>query len=275
MDRALAHLTIRDRALIELLGGVFPERGHDLAGFTRVLDIACGTGSWAVRVAYENPQIEAIGIEHHSQLVDCASGLAETQNVENARFILLSNEQTRFPFPDQHFDLIHAHFLFSWLSTEAWPAFIQECLRMTRPGGFLCLIEPEWTISGDSAPERFFLLFSRALKQAGHGLSPDGKELGIVSQLPVLLQQAGATEITRRTYTMEEFLSLPMARDPVTQLERLAQLFSPLIISQGIATAEQIAQVLQEARLTVKREDFSHIAFIVSACGRKPTLQLA
>ncbi|HEY0756964.1 MAG TPA: class I SAM-dependent methyltransferase, partial [Ktedonobacteraceae bacterium] len=178
MDNAIARLPIQEHLLIEQMEGVFPEQENDLQCFAHVLDIACGTGTWAVEVAHKNPHIEVVGLERYPQLVHYAAHLAESQGVENASFALLSDEQIRLPFPNGFFDLVNARFLFTLLRTEEWPEFVKECLRVIRPGGYLRLIEPEWGATSSPAFERFKELFLRGLKRTGHGLSLDEKHIG-------------------------------------------------------------------------------------------------
>jgi ubiquinone/menaquinone biosynthesis C-methylase UbiE len=270
VDIAIRRLLIQERLLIEQMEGVFPERENDLQGFTRVLDIACGTGTWAVQVARENPQIEVIGIERPRQLVHYATKLAAAGGVQNASFALLADETTRFPFPDKHFDLVNAHFLFTLLRAEEWPGFVRECLRMTRPGGYLRLIEPEWGMTDSPAFERFKSLFVRGLKRRGHSLSPDDRQTGATSPLRSFLAQAGATEIRQRfsVYTYWTEPQRPCNLD--RWVDVIAQSVKPLLLSQEGITQTDFDQLMQLVTKEVTRADFSEIAYVLSVCGRKP-----
>jgi len=270
MDPAITRLLVQERQLIEQMEGVFPERGNDLHDFTRVLDLACGTGTWAVQVAYENPQVEVIGVEHHQQLVHYATHLAKTRGVQNASFTLLMDQTTSFPFPDRHFDLVNAHFLFTLLRVEEWPGFVRECLRITRPGGYLRLIEPEWEATNSQAFEQFKGLFLQGLKRRGQSLSPDDKHIGAAFLLRALLAQAGATEISQR-FAMYTYWTEPQrSRNPDWWLEVIAQSVRPLLLSEPVSDQADLEQLVQILAREVTRKDFTEVAYILSACGRKP-----
>lgn len=270
MTTAIPRLLLQERLLIEQVGGVFPERENNFDEFTRVLDIACGTGTWAVQVARENPQVEVIGIERHPQLVHYATGLAEAQGLENASFTLLMDAKTRYPFPDSYFDLVNAQFLFTLLRTEEWPVFIQECLRMIRPGGYLRIIEPEWETTNSPAFERIKSLFLRGLKRIGQSLSPDDRQIGVALQLHGFLAQAGATDISQR-YAVHTYWTEPrFSRNPDRWVELIAQSVKPLLLSQELISQADFEQLMRTLASEVACENFSEIAYVLSACGRKP-----
>ncbi len=66
---------------------------------------------------------------------------------------------------------------------EAWPHLLQECVRITRPGGSIRLTEAEYSLSNSPAFERIGALCTQALKIAGQSFSPDGRHIGITPML--------------------------------------------------------------------------------------------
>src|SRR5579864_434378 len=68
----LTRLTIQDQLVTTAMGGVLAEQ-MDPTVFCRVLDIACGTGSWLIKVAQTYPTIEKlVGIDISQQMVKYA-----------------------------------------------------------------------------------------------------------------------------------------------------------------------------------------------------------
>jgi len=45
------------------------------------------------------------------------------------------------PFPDRQFDFTHQRLLVAAISTAQWPAVVHELVRVTRPGGWIELLE--------------------------------------------------------------------------------------------------------------------------------------
>ncbi|KAJ3563113.1 hypothetical protein NP233_g9153 [Leucocoprinus birnbaumii] len=113
----------------------FVFRGHNYIGPVkealqfgqqrRILDLGTGGGSWAIAMADEFPRVEVIGID-----------LAPIQ----PRFELCDLDQIPIPYPDNHFDFIHARSLHTGI--RDYPRFLKEIARLLRPGGLLLLIEP-------------------------------------------------------------------------------------------------------------------------------------
>ena len=46
-------------------GGLAPESAQYLAECERVLDLACGPGSWALQVATAYPKLEVVGVDRN------------------------------------------------------------------------------------------------------------------------------------------------------------------------------------------------------------------
>lgn len=61
------------------------------------------------------------------------------------------------PFPDQQFDYVHQRLLVAAIPAANWPEVIHELVRVTRPGGWVELLEVGVTIERAS-PETTRLL---------------------------------------------------------------------------------------------------------------------
>jgi 2-polyprenyl-3-methyl-5-hydroxy-6-metoxy-1,4-benzoquinol methylase len=51
------------------MGGVFAERAGDLAGIRHILDLGCGSGTWAMDVAQHYPDVEVTGVDINASLI--------------------------------------------------------------------------------------------------------------------------------------------------------------------------------------------------------------
>src|SRR5581483_214109 len=65
----MARLLDQDRLMTREMGGLFPER-EDLAGISRILDVACGPGGWTQEVAFAHPEIDVVGVDISSAMIE-------------------------------------------------------------------------------------------------------------------------------------------------------------------------------------------------------------
>lgn len=98
----------------------------------QILDIGCGTGIWAMEVAEKFPSSEVYGVD-----------LAPVQDVyipENCTFHL-ENVLSGCLFHDEKFDLIQSRCIAPGIPDRRWQDYIKELWRMTKPGGWIQVIE--------------------------------------------------------------------------------------------------------------------------------------
>ncbi|TFK42529.1 S-adenosyl-L-methionine-dependent methyltransferase [Crucibulum laeve] len=98
----------------------------------RILDLGTGGGSWAIDMADEFPRAEVIGID--------LAPIQPRTVPPNCTFELCDLDQWHIPYPDAHFDLIHARSMH--VGIHNYPRFLLEIARLLRPGGLVLLVEP-------------------------------------------------------------------------------------------------------------------------------------
>jgi ubiquinone/menaquinone biosynthesis C-methylase UbiE len=271
MQVDLPSLVHQERAQLDLMGGPFPERKNDFRGFTRVLDVACGVGSWAMEIARAHPYLEVIGITTQQALVAYAREQASAAGLKNVRFLqVVGDEKLQLPFSDAEFDLVNTQYLHSWLRTGEWPDFMHDCWRVTRPGGYVRMTEPERGQSTSLAFEHLMDLYLQALHRTGQRFSPDDRHIGAANQLIYLCQEAGWTEITRHAYLTDYGKASDTPENPFLRQQLFAQTFRPLILQEGLASDEELTTLLQQVREEIENEDFVAHRFLITICGRKP-----
>src|SRR5579884_1100160 len=91
-DREIEYLTQLERLLLEGLGNALAEEELPPDG-GRVLDMACGTGSWALELASQYPGITVLGIDPHPQLIERAQAQAWARNLEQVSFQVVRSEE--------------------------------------------------------------------------------------------------------------------------------------------------------------------------------------
>ena len=108
-----------DLPRLKQTGQPWPEQA-DVSGSHRVLDIASGTGEWAVLAAQAYPQVQIVGIERDAQLVENARAQAHARGVENVSFTVMDPFES-LDLAEGTFDLVNARYIVGLLEASAWP----------------------------------------------------------------------------------------------------------------------------------------------------------
>jgi SAM-dependent methyltransferase len=99
-----------------------------------VLDVGCGTGTFAVQMKKTIPKAEIICIDGDLQVLSIARGKAR-KNDANVRYYCCFS--TQLPFPDSSFDRVVSSLFFHHLSRTQKITTIKEIHRILKPGGQL------------------------------------------------------------------------------------------------------------------------------------------
>ena len=249
------------------MGSLFPEP-LDVSRVQHMLDIACGPGDWVLDVAFESPETEVIGIDLSRTMVEYARAQAGAQGLDNASFCVMDVLQP-LAFPDDACDLVNARFLCGFMPTTAWPTLIKECVRVTRPGGVICLAEAENGISTSPACEHINTLCARALQRAGHSFSPDGRHPGITPMLGRFLREAGCQHIQQQAHVIDYSVDTDVHRSMFINFNVLIELLKPLLLKTGVATKDELEHLHREATIEMLSDDFCGVWFLLSAWGTK------
>jgi SAM-dependent methyltransferase len=174
----------------------FALKGDYAAPITRpqdILDVGCGTGRWAMEMARQFPGANVIGVDVAPSSTD-ASAATDTRP-ENYAFIQ-GNVLERLPFADNSFDFTHQRLLVAAIPAARWPSVVSELLRVTRPGGWVEMIEAESRLPNAGPGLQASMRWASAL--AGRrGIDPAS-----ASQIGDFLSQAGAQNAAIRTVSL-------------------------------------------------------------------------
>ncbi|BCL79787.1 class I SAM-dependent methyltransferase [Ktedonobacteria bacterium brp13] len=148
-----------------------------------ILDVACGTGRWMLEMAQQFPRTLITGID--------LTPLSESTITfpKNCRFQQCDIFKG-IPFPPYSFDFVHQRFLIFALPVNRWSPVIQEIKRVTRPGGWIELTDPDLTFN-NQGPETAKLM--NWISQASWKRDMD---ITIGGKLGFLMQSAGLVNVT-------------------------------------------------------------------------------
>src|SRR5258708_4679474 len=142
-----------------------------------ILDVGCGSGEWCYELCAEFPDALVAGF-------DLEAG--KMANMNNYHFVA-GNVLDGLPFANTSYDYVHQRLLVAALPLTAWPVEVKELARVTRPGGWVELLEGgnEIAPSGPATQHLFELMSQLA---AIRGLDTTGV---VARSLADYLHQAG------------------------------------------------------------------------------------
>lgn len=264
----MARLINQSRLLTQCLGGLFPEE-IDLAHLDNVLDIACGPGGWALDVAHGYPYMQITGVDISKLTTEFAQYMARERALSNAEFKLM-NVLKPLEFPDNSFDIVNARLLIGLMPARVWPDFIQECRRVTRPGGYTILTECDTIISNGPSFEYLSGLGSLAFKKVGISFSPDGRNFGITPMIGRFLRDAGYQDVQSRAYGIDWSADTDLHKGFYQDFVTIFKQGQPLLIKTDLITQEDADVHFERALYEMMQEDFCAIWYYRRVWGQKP-----
>ncbi|KAI9362122.1 S-adenosyl-L-methionine-dependent methyltransferase [Zopfochytrium polystomum] len=149
---------------------------------TRVLDVGCGPGWWMRDFALSFPLADVVGVDHLSDYFD------QVKMPPNCTFVEADVEGI-LPFADNTFDFCIQRSMIGYISSDSFTKLLQELKRVTRPGGYIELVEGYyWLTRRGPAGRRHERLMTPQLASRG-------VDFKIAHKLDVLLSDAGLVDI--------------------------------------------------------------------------------
>src|SRR5215472_9201927 len=153
-----------------------------------VLDVGCGSGQWAYDLCMEYSDALVVGID----LVP-----SKPDRPPNFRFVR-SNVLQGLPFVSDQFDFVHQRLLVGGVPANSWPALVHDLVRVTRPGGWIELVEVGFEVEpAGPATTRMVEMMQRL----GRSLGLDTTGI-VIRSLDEYLRRAGVTDIQQRSLTI-------------------------------------------------------------------------
>ncbi|MBA3849689.1 MAG: methyltransferase type 11 [Opitutus sp.] len=204
---AVVRWTTRERRFRALLLGQM-----DVRPGQQVLDVGCGTGTFALMLKQAQPAARIVGLDGDAAVLDLARRKAAAAGAEiDWRHGSALNQ----PFPDDSFDLAASSLVFHHLDRAAKRAALREIHRVLKPGGALHVAD--W---GRAANGLMRVAFLSVQALDGFGNTADN----VAGLLPDFMREAGfadAREI-RRLATPCGTLSIYRAAKPATPVRPAA-----------------------------------------------------
>ena len=121
-----------DRAREALLEQAAVRAGH------RVLDLGCGTGTFAVRIKEAHPEADVVGLDPDAKALARATAKADRAGLA-VRFD--QGYADDLPYPDASFDRVFSSFMFHHLPAAEKEATLRAVRRVLKPGGAFHMLD--------------------------------------------------------------------------------------------------------------------------------------
>lgn len=221
----------------------------------RILDVGCGTGQWGYEMCGEHDSALVVGL-------DLVSG--KPGQPERYRYVR-GNVLHGLPFADDRFDFVHQRLLVTGVPLAAYPGLVAEVVRVTRPGGWVELIEVPIEIERAGPAAQRLVVLTRELTEA-LGLDTTGVVYGALDEY---LREAGLVNVERRE------VSLPVGRwggrigsFMVTDFRAGATRVCEVLQARGRLTEEETRTLIQDAQ---QEWEHGRLAYpFAIAYGQKP-----
>jgi arsenite methyltransferase len=154
-------------------------------GSKYVLDVGCGVGMTPCYIA-KKYGCNVVGVDIHEKMIDRAEERAEREGVADRVEFRVADVRV-LPFEDALFDVVIGESVVAFVEDKQ--KAVDECVRVTRPGGYVGLSEATWT--KEPSPELLTCL-SRALGGSLQVLDAGGWRR--------LVEESGLRDIVARTH---------------------------------------------------------------------------
>ncbi len=226
-------LDLQHFALRETLGANFLA---PVESPVRVLDVGTGTGQWGFEVCHRFPGALVVGFDLVPGKPDHPSGYRHVRG----------NLLQGLPFRDDVFDFVHQRFLVAGIPVSAWPGVVAELVRVTRPGGWIELVDSATDLrrTGPATTRLFDLL-----RPLGEAAGLDTTSVTFRS-LDDYLRRSGVERITRREEALPvgewggrigSFLATDW-RSGLTRLCETMRARSPHLVEEVLILLDQAVQ---------------------------------
>jgi ubiquinone/menaquinone biosynthesis C-methylase UbiE len=120
----------------------------------RILDVGCGTGSFAILIKRLHPAVDVIGLDPDSKALVRAKRKAERASISIG---LNQGFADKLPYNNRAFDRVFSTFMFHHISVDKKETVLNEIRRVLIPGGHFHMLDFAGSEAATSGPfARYF-----------------------------------------------------------------------------------------------------------------------
>jgi ubiquinone/menaquinone biosynthesis C-methylase UbiE len=252
-ESELTRLIKQNAMLNAAMEGVLPEQEHP-EKLRRILDIACGSGNWAMDVADTYPEVSVIGVDISQRMMNYArSQVRERQLADRVEFHVM-DALLSLEFPNSFFDLVNIRLAFGFMRTWDWPKLFSEMLRVTKYKGIIRVTEED-LIHPNNGPSytQIMEISVCGFYRAGHLF--EDQSSSIIDNMPRLFVQHGVSNIQTRAHMLAFHAGTPEGHAYYEDMKHAFHNIKPFLEKRGCAPPDYDA-IYQQALEEMQRPDF-------------------
>jgi ubiquinone/menaquinone biosynthesis C-methylase UbiE len=220
-----------------------------------ILDVGSGTGQWGFEMSQSFDPALVVGL-------DLVSGKAGQP--PHYRYVR-GNVLHGLPFADDQFDYVHQRLMVAGLPISSWSSVVGDLARVTRPGGWVELVELRWEAEGSGPGVR--RLGERMLTLLAS--SPIDTSDVVYRSLHTYLEEAGLRNVTRYEAAVPVGRwGGPVGTVMVTTVRSGVTRVCEVLQARGMLSAEEARDLIQGALADWEDGRMSYPVAVVY--GQKP-----
>lgn len=264
--RELQRLVLQDAMFTDIFTPLIPPPLESATAPMRILDIACGPGIWATRVAKAHPLVHITCIDNDEAILEYARLYALGEGISNITFVRADYYHLDQVFSQAQFDFAHVRQVL-WLLGSKGKDLVQQWSALVKPGGMMRLTD--WEASTTNSPS--FNQLTAYLMEAihAHGLSDSKYRIGLVYKLVPYLRSAGFSQIVEAPHYVNFSAGTKFHNMYVQDITQGAITLQPLIVGSKVVTAEAYEECMRKSIEEIDNPHFLGGHFFLSTWGSK------
>lgn len=260
-------LQMQHNYLTTSLGGPIPKKVK-MSEVHTILDVGCHLGIWAQEVLQRYPDVHITAIDRNNDILARARRIAEAKKLQHITFEQMIPGES-LHFKDATFDLIHMRSA-GTIPVQFWPALVNEFARVTRPGGWINLVQYDRGLTSSHAFSTIERMGFQLLRMQQTSLSPASDNVGIAARLYGMLLSTYLIDVSYTIHAVDlGYNNTIGARDYINTILATARSFRDAFVQSKLCDAETYDELVRQAREELTAPYACGYAYLISALARK------
>jgi ubiquinone/menaquinone biosynthesis C-methylase UbiE len=230
-----------------------------------ILDVGAGTGRWAIEMARAFPSARVIGLDIKPPAVDARASAKPDADPRPPNYSFTpGNLLEGLPFDEGSFDFVHQRLLFTAIPHDRWPWVVRELTRVTRPGGWVELVDSIGLANGGPNVEQLMDWIRRLSFLRGVDLMDGGRIGDYLREAPLVNQSFRRIDLPTGAHGGR------LGKLVATDFFSVCKGYGGMIASQGITTQEVWDVTLERAQADLNTSQYQCVTPFFIAFGQRP-----
>lgn len=231
---------------------------------TSILDVGTGTGRWAMEMAQTFPDANVIGLDVKPPAMDERAERRPDADVRPPNYTFVAgNLFEGLPFGEKSFDFVHQRLLFTAIPHGRWSWVASELMRVTRPGGWVELVDSIGLANGGPNVEQLMEWIRLLSLKRGVDLNDGARLAEAIGSTPLRNQASRRIDLPTGAYGGR------LGRMVATDFVSVCKGFGGVAVAQGICTQSAWDLTLENMQLDLAQPDNRCVTPFFIAYGQR------